>query len=69
MVLTLPDSEAALSNQLGSKLRSQIRRAEREEIELTWGGAQRIADFYRVFAPAMHDLGTPVYPRRFFEIV
>lgn len=68
MVLALPDCEAELAKRLGSKLRSQIRRAEREDVELTWGGAQCIADFYRVFAPAMHELGTPVYPRRFFEI-
>lgn len=68
MVLALPDSQAALAKQLGAKLRSQIRRAEREQLELSWGGAECIPDFYRVFAPAMHDLGTPVYSRRFFEI-
>jgi serine/alanine adding enzyme len=68
MVLPLPDSIASLGEQLGSKLRSQVRRAEREELEISWGGAERIPDFYRVFAPAMHQLGTPVYPRRFFDI-
>jgi serine/alanine adding enzyme len=68
MVLTLPDSEAGLSKALGSKLRSQIRRADREQLELIWGGAECIGDFYQVFAPAMHELGTPVYSRRFFEV-
>lgn len=68
MVLTLPQGEQALAAQLGSKLRSQVRRAERERLELLWGGEERLADFYRVFAPAMHELGTPVYSRRFFEI-
>lgn len=68
MILPLPDSEAALAKQLGAKLRSQVRRAEREQLDLIWGGAECIPDFYRVFAPAMHDLGTPVYSRRFFEI-
>jgi len=69
MVLRLPASEEALSKQLGAKLRSQIRRAEREQPEVVWGGAELLPDFYRVFAAAMHDLGTPVYPRRFFDVV
>jgi serine/alanine adding enzyme len=69
MVLSLPGSESALSKQLGAKLRSQIRRGERERLELVWGGAELVPEFYQVFAPAMRDLGTPVYPRRFFGIV
>jgi FemAB-related protein (PEP-CTERM system-associated) len=69
MVLALPDSEQALAKQLGSKLRSQIRRAERERLDIHWGGAECLDDFYRVFAPAMHALGTPVYARRFFDVV
>lgn len=68
MVLSLPQSEHALAAQLGSKLRSQIRRAEREGLELLWGAQERIADFHGVFAAAMHELGTPVYSRQFFEI-
>jgi FemAB-related protein (PEP-CTERM system-associated) len=67
MVLPLPESEAALGKQLGSKLRSQVRRAERERPEIVWGGAELVPDFYRVFAPVMHELGTPVYPLRFFQ--
>ncbi len=68
MVLDLPSDEAALSKQLGSKLRSQIKRAEREQPTVHWGGAELLPDFYRVFARSMHELGTPVYPPRFFEI-
>jgi FemAB-related protein (PEP-CTERM system-associated) len=68
MVLRLPKSEQALNKQLRSKLRSQIRRPDREQLEILWGGSDLIPDFYRVFAPGMHELGTPVYPRRFFEI-
>ena len=69
MMLRLPDSEQVLSKQLGAKLRSQIKRGERQKLELAWGGAELLPEFYRVFAPAMHALGTPVYPRRFFEVV
>lgn len=68
MVLPLPADEAALSKQLGSKLRSQIKRAERENPEILWGGAELLPDFYQVFARSMHELGTPVYPRRFFDV-
>jgi serine/alanine adding enzyme len=67
MLLPLPDSEQALSKQLGSKLRSQIKRAEREEPEIIWGGAELIPQFYEVFATTMHEVGTPVYPPSFFE--
>ncbi len=66
MVLPLPATEEALGKQLGSKLRSQIRRAERESPDVVWGGSELIPEFYRVFAVTMHSLGTPVYPRRFF---
>jgi FemAB-related protein (PEP-CTERM system-associated) len=69
MVLPLPDSDQVLAQQLGSKLRSQIRRSEREQLELVWGGSELLDEFYAVFAPAMHVLGTPVYARRFFTVV
>ncbi len=67
LVLPLPTSEEALSKQLGAKLRSQIRRAEREQPEVLWGGADLLPEFYQIFAASMHELGTPVYPRRFFD--
>ncbi len=69
LVLSLPASESELGKRLGSKLRSQIRRAEREDPEVIWGGAELIPDFYLVFSRSMRDLGTPVYPRGFFESV
>ncbi len=68
MILALPDSEETLARQVGSKLRSQIRRAQREDPQIVWGGAELLNDFYRVFSATMRDLGTPVYPRRFFDI-
>jgi FemAB-related protein (PEP-CTERM system-associated) len=68
MFLALPQTEEALGKQLGSKLRSQIRRADKENPEVLWGGAELVPQFYAVFARTMHELGTPVYPRRFFEV-
>jgi serine/alanine adding enzyme len=67
MMLALPGTEGELAKQLGSKLRSQIRRADREQAGVVWGGRELIPEFYRVFAASMHALGTPVYPLRFFE--
>jgi FemAB-related protein (PEP-CTERM system-associated) len=64
--LDLPDSPEALGKALGSKLRSQVRRADRESPEVVVGGADLLDQFYPVFAATMRDLGTPVYPRRFF---
>ncbi len=66
MLLELGDSEEALLKRLGSKLRSQIKRAERDQPVVQIGGAELLEDFYAVFAANMHELGTPVYPLRFF---
>jgi serine/alanine adding enzyme len=67
MVLQLPASFEALSKQLGSKLRSQVKRADREQSTVKVGGIELVEDFYGVFAENMRDLGTPVYPKRFFR--
>jgi serine/alanine adding enzyme len=66
MLLPLPESAATLHKQLDSKLRSQIKRPLREGAVCTSGGIELLDDFYAVFARNMRDLGTPVYPRRFF---
>ena len=67
LLLDLPTSVEALGRALGSKLRSQVKRAQREQPAARTGGPELVPDFYRVFAEVMRDLGTPVYPRRFFE--
>jgi len=67
MLLQLPRSHEDLAKALGSKLRSQVRRADREEASVDVGGARLLSSFYTVFCQNMRQLGTPVYPRRFFE--
>jgi FemAB-related protein (PEP-CTERM system-associated) len=69
MILELPQTAGALAKQLGSKLRSQIKRAEREQANVRSGGLELLDDFYAVFAENMRDLGTPVYPKRFFRAI
>jgi serine/alanine adding enzyme len=58
----------ALWKRLSSKLRSQIRRPQKEGVTVRIG-ADQVRPFYKVFAHHMRDLGTPVMPRRFFEAV
>ena len=67
--LRLPTTFEELSKRLGSKLRSQVKRAEREDLRQRVGAIDLLDDFYRVFAENMRDLGTPVYPKRFFEAI
>jgi FemAB-related protein (PEP-CTERM system-associated) len=51
-----------------AKLRSQIRRPQKEGMEFKIGHDQ-LPSFYTVFARNMRDLGTPVYSSRFFEAI
>lgn len=67
MILSLPSTQKALWNTFTSKLRSQIRRSQREETQVKIGGAECLEDFYTVFAQNMRDLGTPVYGMSFFR--
>lgn len=67
MVLELPPTVEALLTGFSAKLRSQIKRAQREAPQIEIGGLDCVEDFYSVFSRNMRDLGTPVYARRLFE--
>ena len=67
MILDLPSNSEALWNLFRPKLRSQIRRAEREEMQVQLGGAELLDGFYGVFSMNMRELGTPVYSKTFFK--
>ena len=69
MILDLPSSSEALWNAFRPKLRSQIRRAEREGMQVQLGGVELLDGFYGVFSTNMRDLGTPVYSRTFFKTI
>ena len=69
MVLSLPDSSDTLWNSFGSKLRSQIKRGQRENTHIEITGIDNLGDFYTVFAEKMRDLGTPVYGKNFFKCI
>ncbi len=67
MYLDLPDDPEQLFKSFSSKLRSQIRRPEKEGMDFKAGGGELLSDFYEVFAINMRDLGTPVYTKKFFQ--
>jgi FemAB-related protein (PEP-CTERM system-associated) len=69
VLLSLPGSEQELWGGFQSKLRSQIRRAEKNGLVCRDGDQEEIGSFYRVFSSNMRDLGTPVYPLRFFSSI
>lgn len=69
LVVPLSAGAAELWARLSSRLRGKVRKAQRSGANFQAGDARNIPDFYRVFARNMRDLGTPVYPRRFFESV
>jgi FemAB-related protein (PEP-CTERM system-associated) len=69
LVLALPPSVEELWRSFSTKVRNQIRKAEKEGIRTEPAGAGRLDDFYRVFSRNMRDLGSPVHSRRFLETV
>lgn len=66
MVLRLPTSKEELSKRIGSKVRAQVRQAQKHNHTVEIGGADLLDSFYQVFARNMRDLGTPVYSKIFF---
>lgn len=67
VVLDLPAGDPeALFNSFKGKLRSQVRRPQKEGVSVQIG-ADQVAPFFAVFAEHMRDLGTPVQPRALFE--
>ena len=66
VLLDLAETPELLFKRFPSKLRSQIRRPQKEGMELRVG-ADQVGAFYEVFARNMRDLGTPVLPKALFE--
>lgn len=69
MVLPLSGDAAALWSSFSSKLRSQVRKAEKNGLSFRWGSDPEVDAFYEVFARNMRDLGSPVHSRRWFRAV
>ncbi|MDX2506918.1 MAG: FemAB family PEP-CTERM system-associated protein [Gammaproteobacteria bacterium] len=67
MVLSLPDAEQTLWQGFTAKLRSQIRRPQREQARVFIGGREYLNDFYTVYSRNMRDLGSPVQSKHFID--
>ena len=69
MWLHLPATVDELWKTFSSKLRSQIRKGEKNLLKVTVGGSELLDSFYNVFSRNMRSLGTPVYGRAFFKLI
>lgn len=69
MSLPLPGDSDRLWKQFDGGVRNQIRKAQRSGLAVEFGGAEKLDDFHRIFAARMHDLGSPVHAKRFFDAV
>lgn len=69
MILSLPETEEELWKAIGSKLRAQVKRPQREGVSVKHGGSELVDDFYYVFSRNMRDLGTPVYSKKLFTSI
>ena len=67
MKVDLPASVDELAGRLSPKMRKRIRYARKSGLDPRWSGIEGVDHFYPVFATNMRNLGTPVYPRSWFE--
>lgn len=68
VVLDLPAREEQLWSAFGSKLRSQVKRPQKEGVEIRFG-VEQVEPFFAVFAHHMRDLGTPTQPKALFRAI
>ena len=67
VLLDLPSGDGdALWRSLDAKVRSQIRRPQKEGVTVRFG-ADQVDPFFAVFSHHMRDLGTPTHSRRLFH--
>jgi FemAB-related protein (PEP-CTERM system-associated) len=67
MSVPLLENSGKFFASLSSRLRNKIRSAQKQGLVARWGKEELAKDFYKVFSCNMRNLGTPVYPRAWFE--
>ncbi|MGF1580091.1 MAG: FemAB family XrtA/PEP-CTERM system-associated protein [Gemmataceae bacterium] len=67
MRLSLPASPGLLWDQISAKVRNQVRKGQKQDFSVTFGGEDLLNPFYKVFSHNMRDLGTPVFHKRLFR--
>jgi FemAB-related protein (PEP-CTERM system-associated) len=63
-----PDPDT-LWNKFTSKHRTNIRRSQKNELEVRCGGIELLETFYAVMEQSWRALGTPFYARSYFETI
>jgi FemAB-related protein (PEP-CTERM system-associated) len=69
MLLELPGSADELLKSFKSKLRSQVRKSEKNGLIFSWGTKENLNSFYQVFSRNMHVLGSPVHSKKWFKAI
>lgn len=69
MLLDLPGSADELLTGMRAKLRSQVKKPQRDGLTAKLGGVELVEEFYSIFAENMHDLGSPVHSKGWIEAV
>jgi FemAB-related protein (PEP-CTERM system-associated) len=69
MTMDLPGDAETLLAGLKAKLRSQVKKPQRDGLRARLGGTELIDDFYGVFAENMRTLGSPVHSKRWIVAV
>jgi FemAB-related protein (PEP-CTERM system-associated) len=67
MLLPLAPSSDAQWQRFDRKVRNQVRKAEKSDLQNEVGGLELLDAFYNVFARNMRDLGVPVHSPEFFR--
>jgi serine/alanine adding enzyme len=69
MRLPLPANTETLWKGFDAKVRNQIRKGEKNDFTVEWGGENLLNDFLAVVGHNMRDLGTPSHGRAFFACI
>ena len=66
VVMDLGDTDDETFKRFDAKLRSQVRKPQKEGVTVAFG-AEQVDPFFKVFSRHMRDLGTPTQPRKLFS--
>jgi FemAB-related protein (PEP-CTERM system-associated) len=69
MRLRLEEDAGVLEKRLRSKVRNQIRNAQKRGLTVETGDQSLLGDFFRIYSTNMRDLGSPSHSRAFFRAV
>jgi FemAB-related protein (PEP-CTERM system-associated) len=69
MTIQLVADPEVLWNGFKHKHRKNVRRAMKNDVSITSGGAELLDEFYAVLERSWRDLGTPLYRRDFFQAI